>query len=196
MIEFNIKGVKLRFTFLFFWFFTLLFLLDRSGILLYGLLAALIHEGGHILAFLLLHDRPEEISFEIGGIRMVRRQHPISVAGELFQLMMGSVTNLLVFFLLLFSLKTVSRLSMFAVSHLFLGLFNLLPITSLDGGKIVQLLLEQRLGIRTAYVAGKVLSIAICVFLALLGGYLYLTRQGGISLLLAGVMLGLSSLKA
>ena len=195
MIEFTIKGVKLRFTFLFFWFFTLLFLLDRSGILLYGLLAALIHECGHVLAFLLLHDRPEEISFEIGGIRMVRPQRPIGVAWEVFQLMMGSVTNLAVFFLLAFSLGTINRLSLFAVSHLFLGLFNLLPVTSLDGGKILQLLLEQRLSLRTAYMFSKILSIAVCLTLALAGGYLYWCRQGGLSLLLAGMMLGFASLK-
>lgn len=195
MIEFMIKGVKLRFTFLFFWFFTLLFLLDRSGILLYGLLAALIHECGHILAFLLLHDRPEEISFEIGGIRMVRPQRPAGAAKEFFQLIMGSAVNLIMFALLTFSLGAVNRLSMFAVSHLVLGLFNLLPVSSLDGGKILLLLLEQRLELRTAYVIAKILSLAVCILLALFGGYLYMTGHGGISLLLSGVMLGIAGLK-
>ena len=79
-MEFVIKGVKIRFTFLFFWMLTLFCLIDRSGILLWGVFAAFIHELGHIIAFVLVGDLPEELSFEITGIKMVRSGKAITSA--------------------------------------------------------------------------------------------------------------------
>lgn len=186
-MTFIVKGVKIRFTFLFFWIFTLFFLLDQSGMMFMGALAAVIHEFGHCIAFLLTGDIPEEISFEWTGIRMVRKNHPLSMGKELFQLFAGSMTNFFVFFLLVFSLDQISKTSLFAVSHLILGIFNLLPVKTLDGGKIVCLLLEHRFGIRRGYMTASILSYLVLLPVCLFGGYLFFSGRGSFSLLLIGI---------
>lgn len=149
-MEFTVKGVKIRFSFLFFFFFTLMFLLDQSGFVLMGFLAALIHEMGHIIAFVLVGDLPNEIAFEISGIKMVRAQKIVSYQKEVFQLLMGSVFNFILFFTFSFCLNSVNQLSIFAVSHLILGIFNLLPIQALDGGKLLTILLSRIFDLHTA----------------------------------------------
>ena len=194
-MEFVVKGVKIRFTFLFFWMLTLFCLIDRSGVLLWGVLAAFIHELGHIIAFVLVGDLPEELSFEITGIKMVRSGKAITSGKEIFQLLMGSCTNFLVFLILSYSLQTVNKVSLFAISHLILGIFNLLPIQSLDGGMILKIINEKLFGIRKASVLGKVVSLMILIPLFCVGCYLCVSERFHFSLLLVCVWLLVACIK-
>ncbi len=164
-MEFTIKGVKIRFSYLFFFLFTLLFLFDRSGFVLMGMLAGLIHELGHMIAFLICHDLPQEISFELTGIRLVRKKGITTRKKEVFELLMGSGINFFLFFVCSFSLDRISPVSIFAVSHLVLGIFNLLPIEALDGGKLFQLMLESRTDPQNAYIWTKRASRLILILL-------------------------------
>lgn len=194
-MEFVIKGVKIRFTFLFFWMLTLFCFIDRSGILLWGVLAACIHELGHMIAFVLVGDLPEELSFEITGIKMVRSTKAITPGKEIFQLLMGSCTNFLVFLILSYSLQTVNKVSLFAVSHLILGVFNLLPIQSLDGGMILKIINEKLFGIRKAYVLGKVISLIVLIPLFGVGCYLCVSQRFHFSLLFICIWLFIVCMK-
>ena len=194
-MEFRVKGIKIRFTFLFFWILTLFCLVDRSGILFWGVLAAIIHELGHIIAFLLVGDFPEELSFELTGIKMVRSGKAITPGKEIFQLFMGSGANFLVFFILSYSLQTVNKISLFAVSHLILGVFNLLPIQTLDGGMILKIINERIFGIRTAYVLGKVISFVILIPLLCVGCYLCVLQRFHFSLLFVCIWLLVACIK-
>ena len=168
---------------------TLFCLIDRSGILLWGVFAAFIHELGHIIAFVLVGDLPEELSFEITGIKMVRSGKAITSGKEIFQLLMGSCTNFLVFLILSYSLQTVNKVSLFAISHLILGIFNLRPIQSLDGGMILKII------IRKAYVLGKVVSLMILIPLFCVGCYLCVSERFHFSLLLVCVWLLVACIK-
>ena len=194
-MEFTWKGVRIQFHFLFFWTLAFLVLLDRSGFVAMSLLAAIIHELGHIVAFILLHDLPSEISFEAAGIRMVRSEKDVSVKKELFQLFMGSITNFVVFLLFSFSLKTVNQASVFAVSHLLLGIFNLLPIQALDGGKVLYLLLSQILYPETAYRISRGITWTTILLLTIFSIYLCRHGKGNLSLLLICGWLTITSMK-
>ena len=99
MIEFVVKGIRIKLSFLFFWFFALLLFIDKSGFVLMGFIAASIHELGHLLAFVLLNDLPIELSFEIAGIKMVRSQKIIPAWKSLVQLLAGSSLNFIFFFI-------------------------------------------------------------------------------------------------
>ena len=194
-MELVIKGVKIRFRFLFFWMLTLFCLIDRSGILLWGFSAALLHELGHLIAFIATGDLPEELSFEITGIKMVRSDRTVTLGKEIFQLLMGSGTNFAVFLILSYSLQTINKVSLFAVSHLILGVFNLLPIQGLDGGMILKLFNEKLFGIRKAYILGKIISFLVLIPLFGIGVYLCLFHDRHFSLLLISIWLFIACIK-
>ena len=144
-----------------------------------GFLAALIHELGHVIAFVLVLDFPSEISFEISGIKMVRSKKITSYKKEVFQLLMGSFFNFILFFILFFSLNSINRISIFAVNHLILGIFNLLPIQALDGGKLLRLFWEKKTDIQTAYRITNIISWSTLLGLTVVSVIFFLHQKSG-----------------
>lgn len=116
---------------------TLFLLLDRTGLGSLGLAVCAIHELGHLLAFLLLRRIPACLSLEWNGIRLEEPREGLTSREWLFVLLAGSLLNLLFFLLLLPLLTAPSRAGVFAAMHLVVGLYNLLPLPGLDGGRLL-----------------------------------------------------------
>lgn len=150
MIQLQFKGIQIELHFLFIGIITLFLLNDKSGISSYGIIASLMHESGHIAALCLSGYRPKTISFELSGIRLENNLSPVCFQKEIFILLAGSGVNLTVFALSLLSAGTIEKVSVFAAVHLMLGLLNLLPIASLDGGKLLILILSQYISVLSA----------------------------------------------
>ena len=135
--EFYFKGTRIRITFGFFAVWSVLIMqspVSKAGEL--ALLSCLLHEGGHLAAMALMGTKPRSLTFYSGGIGM-KCGTLISPARELFILSAGCTVNLL---LALFGTLAGSRL--FTGINLALMLFNLLPLPSLDGGRIMRTLVE------------------------------------------------------
>lgn len=150
MITFRFCGIEIELHFLFFGILTIFLLIDSSGVSAYGLIASLMHESGHILALAVSGYRPQKISFELSGICLKQNPSPLSPGKEIFILLAGSGVNFSVFALSLLSAGSLQKIDTFAVVHLLLGIVNLLPFLSLDGGKVFLLLLSQCVSILTA----------------------------------------------
>ena len=105
-----------------------------------ALLAALLHELGHIVAVFLVGGRVTAIAIEPFGGEISTGGSIPSYRGELVVSLAGPAVN---FFcaLPLFLDASPCFLSYFALCSLGLGLFNLLPIKALDGGDILHTLL-------------------------------------------------------
>ena len=73
-MNFTIRDFRLHISFFFLAALTFLLLTDRDGVALYGLLAAMIHESGHLLAMLLLITPPAELRLCPFGIEIVKRE--------------------------------------------------------------------------------------------------------------------------
>lgn len=136
-------------------------LVDESGYGLMGLYACLIHEIGHLIAMVACRLNPDEILFYGAGIRIKAfDEYKLSYGQEIFILSFGSVTNLLVF-AVLYCNSDCRSIGIFAAIHLLIGLFNLLPITIFDGGRILELALMRRMRVDTAELISRIVS-AIC----------------------------------
>ncbi|MCL2013791.1 MAG: site-2 protease family protein [Oscillospiraceae bacterium] len=182
-MEFYIAGIKIRLTFLFVALLTITLLADRSGLVFFSLLAALIHETGHIAAFAVFKSKPHEASVEISGIKLTKPPDKLSAGKEVVLLFAGSAVNFVVFAVFFFVLKFES----FAYIHLMIGVFNMLPIAPLDGGMLVKLAAERIFSPGTADIISRALSVLIIIPLIIYG--IYLAFNMNFTLLITAVYL-------
>ena len=118
------------------------FILSGQTKLLIGTVcAAAIHELGHIIAAYLMKIPIFEFSLDIFGARLKTGVRLLSYADEIKLSSAGPVANFLSIIAFLPSahniLSTDGILSSFFAASLALGLLNLLPIPSFDGGRIL-----------------------------------------------------------
>ena len=171
-------GCRVRVDFLFFALLCAAALWARSGLLAAGLLSAALHEAGHLAAMALLPgQKPSEIRVTPFGIRIQRAPLADMTGGRLPVLAAGSATNLL---LALLTWRTLPRL---AGLNLVMGLTNLLPVDSLDGGGIARILLERFLSDRAAERALTLLSLGTLGLMSYAGVRVLFRTRGNFSLL-------------
>lgn len=116
---------------------------DGTGILHCCVGAMLLHEGGHVLLYLLLLRRVPLLRLRLGGAAL--QWGGLAPGGwcEAAILLAGPLANLLAAVgFLAAALRTASYARYFwGGANLLLGAFNLLPLGFLDGGRLLELLL-------------------------------------------------------
>ena len=159
MLRFKLFGVFIKIDFWFVALVTFFLLTDQTGVSAFALLSCFIHELGHLVMFFAVGYTPKALVFELTGIRLIKPEQALTPWRDVLVQLAGSATNLLVFFLLSGTLNAVSIWSIFATIHLLLGIFNLLPLKSLDGGKLLSLLCLRFLGERATEVISSTADI-------------------------------------
>ena len=176
-MSFTIKGIRIQITFSFLA--VLLLMVEHCGSNdpLWCVVCCLIHEMGHIIAYLCCGTKPKELLLEAGGLRIVPPDALLSVKQEAFVLAGGIAANLRSAGVLLMTGAIPA-----AGMHLFLAAFNLLPLAPLDGGQLLALLLRNS-GLPSADRIAE--AVHLIFWLALVGGgLLLLHRTGNFTLLL------------
>ena len=185
-MSFFIRKCRVRVSFYFFPMLCVMAFFDRRGFLLRGMLAALLHEGGHLAAMVLLPENaPREVSLTPFGIRIERSPLSEFGRGNGIILAAGSGMNFLC------AAVTFGFLPAFAAVSLLLGIFNLLPVEGLDGGGIGLLLLSRFMPGGTAGTCVKILSWVTLLGIAALGIYVLIDTGYNFSLLGAALALAI-----
>ena len=184
------------------WSFWLLILLaaivSPLTIVLSILLAAALHECGHLLTLRAFHVPIEGLRLSaFGAVLHARGAQRLSYGRELVVTLAGCGMNLVCGVLTAwFSLHYVwVEGFVFAGAHILLCAFNLLPIPPLDGSHALNLAVSALFG---PLVGDAVAALAgVLCSLALLGGgvYLYVQTRGGALVIFAALALLLSALK-
>lgn len=163
----------------------LLFYLDEGMDLLgWGILACALHELGHVLAVRALGGRLRALKLSAVGAQLtLDPERPLSYGRELLAALAGPGASLLTAWL-----AARSGLFLFAGLSMGQGLFNLLPLQPLDGGRCVQLLLALLAGEERAEGALRIVSSVLTGLLV--GGGLILARVfGNFTLLITALWL-------
>lgn len=122
----------------------------------------LIHELGHVFAGICMKCFPEKILIlPFGGLTIFKMPINISINKELFIAMMGPITQI-IFSLIFFKGETYQHF------HLFILLFNLLPIYPLDGMKILNCLINKLSSFKKAFFLSLYISFVCMSFLVIL----------------------------
>lgn len=119
-----------------------LFWLDEGvGLLPWGLAACVLHELGHIAAAAAFGGRVERLSLTVVGAELrIDYRAPLTYARDSLVALAGPGANLLAGGLFL-----TLNWELAAALTLAVGVFNLLPILPLDGGRVVYGLIADRL---------------------------------------------------
>ena len=186
-MNFTVKNCRVSVNFYFFALICAAAFFDRSGVMQWGLLAALLHECGHLAAMLLIPGQsPGKISITPFGMKIENSPLSEFARGNSVVLAAGSVVNLLS------AAVTFGIQPDFAAVSLVLGMMNLLPVEGMDGGGLLRNIIE---GFLPPSSAGRVMNYVTWTTLGamfLLGLYVLIATGYNISLLGAAAMLALA----
>lgn len=132
------KGIKFRFTFGFFAVWAILIIgYGSSETAAITMISCLLHELGHIGAMKLSGVKVRRLVFYSGGIALTSDPPTeyTDIRREIMILSAGCAVNMMIFAAAYFSGSTL-----WALVNLSLALFNLLPFSPLDGGRIIKAL--------------------------------------------------------
>lgn len=152
--------------------FIIIFLLTRQ-IKLYGIimLFAFIHELGHIISGLLLGLKPEKLEIMPYGLSVgfktkcddynikIKKGSILDIKKTVIAIA-GPLTNLLITILfIIFPIKffNIER-ELIIYANILIGLFNLIPIYPLDGGRIIKNILHINVGLTKSYDYTNIIS--------------------------------------
>jgi len=176
-------------------FLTFIFVMDKSYTAIFGVLSALLHEVGHILAIFFKRGNIKEIKFGIVNIDISSDSFNTYLSNEskdeLIILISGPLINLILALILkvIFLNNGCYIVNLVSYQNLFLGLVNLLPINSLDGGRIFYILLCKKLDFILAEKILNILSFIILVPVCILGFIVLIKSKYNFSLLILGCYL-------
>lgn len=140
-MAFKLRGVDIRLDFTFAAVLCILLIALPLTDVLCVLAAVLLHELGHLLCAVLFRVTPDAFVISGRGVGITmnldclsdRRRFLVALSGPAVNLLLGGVAALLGF-------RT------WAAIQAAIGVFNLIPIPGLDGGDLLQIPLERRLG--------------------------------------------------
>lgn len=133
MLERRLCGIRCRVSLLFPALVTTLLLYQPNGLAISCLLASLIHEGGHLIAMLVIGVSPQKCTLGAFGMRIDMGNHLVGYGQNLFVSLAGPLANGLAAIVLL-PIHCVTG----AAVHIALAVLNLLPASALDGGEMLR----------------------------------------------------------
>ena len=187
-------NIKLNSNFYFVVIITLMLVIDRSYYFILGMLFAVMHELGHVMTILLKKSRVNKIKFGLINIDMVYDSSSfsnINYKDELLIYISGSLVNfmLCLIFIFIYYVINIYFFKIIAYQNFFIGTVNLLPIESLDGHRILSVILSRKFDIN---ICEKILNIVSVIFLvpvSVLGIIILVKSKYNFSLLIFGVYL-------
>ncbi len=157
--------------------------------------AVAVHECGHLTVMIYCGYFPKRIKIALFSIDIIdgERQRR-SVRKNLLIIFFGPFANFICFLVcFLLYLRGIDYVLPFAAANASVGLFNLLPVMSLDGGQLAYLLLSRGISQDKAEKAVDALTFAFIFPLAAMGFWLMLESKN-VSLLFVSVYLVFSLL--
>ncbi|MGN0493999.1 MAG: site-2 protease family protein [Acutalibacteraceae bacterium] len=161
-MRFKLFGTEFYVSFLFAAVITAMLAFDRTGYVLPLFFAVLIHEAGHLCAMWILDCAPKRVRLVPAAVEITTK---IGSSGknEILIALCGPAVNLLMFgtlFLNYLAFGNDSYLST-GLINLLIGVFNLMPVTGLDGGTVVFNLLCRKTEPQRAGLIMRIINLSV-----------------------------------
>ena len=163
-------------------------ILDRSGNILFCLIASLLHEFGHLFFMLIYKVKIKSVTFRLFDI-LILADRPKSYKSDIVITSGGILFNFLfatIFYFINYKLF---------IANLVIGIFNLLPVDSLDGAQLLSHLLLHFLSFNIVNIVIKILSFVFLIPFMICGIFVLLNTKYNYSLLFISLYVLLILLK-
>ena len=161
-MRFRLFGTEFYVSFLFAAVITAMLAFDRTGFVLPLLFAVLIHELGHLAAMWILDFAPKRVRLVPAAVEITTK---LQRGGkyEIFIALCGPAVNLLLFATLFVNYLAFGNDGYLTVGliNLLIGLFNLLPVTGLDGGTVLFNLLCRKTELSRAGLIMRIINFSV-----------------------------------
>lgn len=185
-MRFYCRGIQIKIGFLFFAVVCIMLCFDTQKTVGFAVLSALLHECGHLAALMIFKDEPQTVVLGLFGMQITRTTDTrLSFSEEIRTALAGPIVNLLLAAILEigFVLFNAPKLRMLCAVNLLLGLFNLMPIMNLDGGRALYYALQIRFTESESERILKIVSVMVLVPMMAAGFYILLITGYNFSLL-------------
>ena len=180
-MKFKLFGTEIYISFLFAAVITLMLATDRTGYILPTLFASMVHEAGHLFAMWVKDCAPKKIKLIPASVQITR---PVgsNYKTDIDVALCGPIVNIVLFLTLFFNYLAFRNQTtlMFALLNLIIGIFNLLPLSGLDGGTVLFSLIAQKKGINKAALALR--AITLIFSLVILTAAIIFTLKGNVNI--------------
>lgn len=196
-MSFKICGIKVEFTFFFVAIIAFIVTLQAPENVIFAIASSLLHEAGHLIAMLLIGNKPEKVSFHLVGMNIIREKNmSISVKKEILIALGGPLANFILVILScgLLCIYNSAEIMTFACVNFALMTFNLLPVKRLDGGMILFYFLMIFFDAQTSVKTLNIISWIFLTFVYLWGIYILTITRYNFSLIIIAVFLTISML--
>ena len=194
-MKFKFFGTEIYISFLFCAVVCFMLVVDRTGLVIPTLFAVFIHESGHLLAMWAADCHPRAIRLIPSSVQIIRGFSP-KKCGEIAVTVCGPASNLVIFGVLFgnyFIFKNEQSLS-FAILNLVIAVFNLLPVSGLDGGTLLAAAIAHFTDIYRAERIVRIITAVFACIAFLLGVYLWVSGTVNISVFIVAAYLAVCSL--
>ena len=171
---------------------TLVIIFDTSMSVMICFVSVVCHESGHILALHHYGAYPRRIKLTLFDIAILDRQKITrKCKDELIISLAGVTVNFILAIISYFFLTIMPNyyIQVFFDTNMTLGLFNLLPIDSLDGGQALLIILENHFSPAKADLILEVISFIILLPVLIMGFLVLLQSKYNFTLLLTALYL-------
>ncbi len=182
-MSFYIGKCKITLSFFFFAVLCICSLSDKNGIYLSGLLAAFIHECGHLLSAVFLKLTPSAVSATSAGLKMHIPYLDADNGKHIIIAVFGALFNIITFAV------TFLFCPRFAAANLAICILSLLPADPFDGGRIVHLIIEKFLSQEKAELIMLILTLIVLIFVVTAGTYILIRSRYNFSLLVLSLLI-------
>lgn len=173
----KIFNIQIRVSYLFFLILVFSMFFNCFDQLLIFIVVILIHELAHCYVSVYYDIGISEIKFFIfGGVAKFQEHIEENSKQEIIIASAGPITNFALIFITLlvmdkFHIEKGHTIQLFLTANMVVGLFNLIPVLPLDGGRIARGILGNYFGIKRATYTVVRLGYCICILLFVIGIY-------------------------
>lgn len=184
-MRFKVKNTEVYLSFTFFAVFLILLCVGQLKICLYSLISSLIHEAIHIIFILVFSGDISNITLSGFGANIRRanedlltplKEAIISFSAPVFNLILSFVSFLI-----------YKKSTPFGAVNIVIGLFNLLPYYTFDGGRGLSFLLKSHLNEKSITILLDILSVCVTILFSFTSVYVFFHHNRNVTLLFLSV---------
>ncbi len=192
-MKFKLLGTDIYVSFLFSAIIVLMLATDKTGLALPTVFSVFVHELGHLTAMWISDNAPKSIRLIPASVQITRRVTS-NYRNDIFIALAGPIVNLLLFAALYvnyIAFKNEATLY-YALINLIVGVFNLLPVTGLDGGTVLFSLIAKKGDINKALLTLRLITLGFGIGLLVVAVTLCFRGTANISAFIVAIYLLLS----